>query len=296
VSAVVLLLFLITVVGVETAMRGRGRSGALDTSGEWPQPLGRRARTTARWRLAGLGVGIGVGIVAAQLDVLGRGLMLAVPLCALCVLVGVVIGELRITAPRGPVRSAGLEVRRIRDYLPRRLTRVVAAATVLLVLVLGMTTAAGSPDDLGRAGRTLARQCSALVGTAVGPWPGSFYTAPLATVVLAGLVLAGVALRRVVHRPRSGEDPSADDALRRQAAESVVAGVGLLVAVPLAGVSFFAAQALSNVDCAPVSWRVAAGALGLLVPALAVLAAWCIAALTSPTEGRVPRSTCPAAR
>jgi hypothetical protein len=191
VSAVVLLLFLITVVGVETAMRGRGRSGALDTSGEWPQPLGRRARTTARWRLAGLGVGIGVGIVAAQLDVLGRGLMLAVPLCALCVLVGVVIGELRITAPRGPVRSAGLEVRRIRDYLPRRLTRVVAAATVLLVLVLGMTTAAGSPDDLGRAGRTLARQCSALVGTAVGPWPGSFYTAPLATVVLAGLVLAG---------------------------------------------------------------------------------------------------------
>lgn len=276
-SAVVLLLFLITVVGVETAMRGRGRPGALETSGEWPQPLGRRARTTARWRLAGLGVGIGVGIVAAQLDVLGRGLMLAVPLCALCVLVGVVIGELRITAPRGPVRSAGLEVRRIRDYLPRRLTRVVAAATVLLVLVLGMTTAAGSPDDLGRAGRTLARQCSALVGTAVGPWPGSFYTAPLATVVLAGLVLAGVALRR-------------------QAAESVVAGVGLLVAVPLAGVSFFAAQALSNVDCAPVSWRVAAGALGLLVPALAVLAAWCIAALTSPTEGRVPRSTSPAAR
>ena len=190
-SAVVLLLFLITVVGVETAMRGRGRPGALETSGEWPQPLGRRARTTARWRLAGLGVGIGVGIVAAQLDVLGRGLMLAVPLCALCILVGVVIGELRITAPRGPVRSAGLEVRRIRDYLPRRLTRVVAAATVLLVLVLGMTTAAGSPDDLGRAGRTLARQCSALVGTAVGPWPGSFYTAPLATVVLAGLVLAG---------------------------------------------------------------------------------------------------------
>ena len=96
-------------------------------------------------------------------------------------------------------------------------------------------------------------------------------------MVLAGLVLAGVALRR-------------------QAAESVVAGVGLLVAVPLAGVSFFAAQALSNVDCAPVSWRVAAGALGLLVPALAVLAAWCIAALTSPTEGRVPRSTSPAAR
>jgi len=72
-----------------------------------------------------------------------------------------------------------------------RFLEATAAATVLLVLVLGMTTAAGSPDDLGRAGRTLARQCSALVGTAVGPWPGSFYTAPLATVVLAGLVLAG---------------------------------------------------------------------------------------------------------
>ena len=139
---------------------------------------------------------------------------------------------------------------------------------------------------MDRAGRTLARQCSPILGQAVGPWPGSFYAVPLALVVLSGLVLAGLALRRVVHRPRSGDDPRVDDALRRSAAEAVVAGCGLLVAVPLAGVSFFAALAVLGLDCAPAVWTAAAAALGLLVPALAVLATRCALALAAPAGGR----------
>ena len=181
--------------------------------------------------------------------------MLAVPLCALCVLAGVVLGELRVAAPQGPVRSATLEVRRVRDYLPRRLTATVGTATALLLVVLALTTATGSADDLGRAGRSFARRCSAVTGGATGPWPGSFYALPLGAVVVMGLVLAGFALRRVVRRPRQGEDAIVDDALRRQAAEAVVAACGLLVALPFAGVSLLTAAALHNHVCPPAgSW------------------------------------------
>jgi hypothetical protein len=290
VSAAVLLLVLVLACAVTSAMGRWLRPGAGTDLGVAGSALSERlwatARSTARWRLAGLVVGFVVGATAAGLDVLGRGLLLAAPLCALCVLAGVVAGELRVTSPRGAVRSAGLEIRTVRDYLPRALTRAVLAATVLLGVVLAVTTAAGAPDDLGRAGRALARQCSAVASESVGPWPGSFYSVPLAVVVASGLVLAGIALRRVVHRPRSGDDPRVDDALRRHAAEAVIAGCGLLVAVPLAGVSFFAAHALLDLDCAPAAWTVAGAALGLLVPALAVLAVRCGTVLAAPAGGR----------
>ena len=244
--------------------------------------LSQAARTTRRWRIAGLVVGVAVAIVSAQQGALGRGLMLAVPLCALCVLVGVVLGELRVSAPTGPVRSAALEVRRVRDYLPSRLTAVVGTATALLLLLLSVTTATGSADDLGRAGRWFARRCSAVMGGATGPWPGSFYAVPLGLVVLLGLVLAGFALRRVVQRPRQGEDAGVDDGLRRQAAEAVVAACGLLVALPFAGVSLLTASALDNHTCPPPGASVAVIGLLTLVPALVVLAAWCIGVLVAP--------------
>jgi hypothetical protein len=107
------------------------------------------ARMTGRARLAGVVVGIVVGLVAAYQGGLGRGLLLAAPLCALCVLAGVLVGELRVSAPAGPVRQAALEVRRIRDYVPRALGSAVIAAVALLAVILVLTTAAGSPDDMG---------------------------------------------------------------------------------------------------------------------------------------------------
>lgn len=276
---VVPLSFLLAVV-IVSAVASRRRSRALPLV--LTARLTQAARTTRRWRVAGLAAGVVVAIVSAQHDALGRGLMLAVPLCALCVLVGVVLGELRVAAPQGPVRSAALEVRRVRDYLPGRLTAAVGTATGLLLVVLALTTATGSADDLGRAGRSFDRRCSAVLSGGTGPWPGSFYSAPLALVVIAGLLLAGFALRRVVRRPRQGEDTTVDDALRGQASEAVVAACGLLVALPFAGVSLLTAAALHNHVCPPAGSSFAVVVLRALVPALVGLAAWCVGVLVAP--------------
>jgi hypothetical protein len=177
----------------------------------------------------------------------------------------------------------------VSDYLPFRLATVVLTAAVLLAGTLVMTTALGSTDDLGRAGRTLFRQCGAVSSEARGPWPGSFYSLPLAAVVGLGLLLAAVALHQVVRRPRQAADVAADDVLRRRATETVTASAGLLVAVPFAGVAFIGGITLNGMSCAPAGWRVLASVLLLLVPVLLAVGAWCAGVLlgsTSPVAAR----------
>ncbi|MCC5947091.1 MAG: hypothetical protein JJT89_01435 [Nitriliruptoraceae bacterium] len=242
---------------------------------------------TSRWRWGGIASGVVLAVVALQVpDTLGRGTMLAAPMFAFGVLAGVLGGELRVVAPPRSGRSASLEVRRVRDYLPPRLSVAVGVGVIALGLLLALTTAVGSPDDLGRAGRRLVQVCvaTAEVTRTVGrgPWPGSFYSVPLATVVLAGLAASAAALQQIVRRPRQGEDAEVDDVLRTDAAAAVVAASGILIAVPLAGVSAIASMGLLGIDC-PSWWMRGVGWLTLLaVPLAAALVAWCAAALVMP--------------
>lgn len=254
------------------------------------RPSGRLAdvaRTTRRWRAAGVLLGLVAAALTYRYGSLGRGVMLAAPVFALCLLLGVVAGELQVRAPQTTTRAAALEVRRLRDYVPRVLGSVVGVATGLLVLLLTATTALGSADDLGRAGRTLSRQCSELVSSSRSPWPGSFYSVPLAAVLLVGLVVAALALVQVVRRPRQGEDPRLDDDLRRHAATAVTAAVGLLVTVPLAGVSVVAAQGLLQICAPPPAWTLGGRVLLLVAPAAVALGIWCAAVLLVPSSADV---------
>jgi hypothetical protein len=187
------------------------------------------ARRTAMLRWAGVTIGLIVGVIAARSGDLGTGLLLAAPLFGLCTLIGVLAGELTVRPPRGPTRTAAVEVRRVDDYLPHRLSRVVAAAGGILLALLTATAAAGSPDDMGRPGRSLARQCTSDTFESHGPWPGMFYAGQLAVVVLVGLLMAYVAVHVIVRRPRSGGagDLAGDDAQRRRAARTVTGAAGI---------------------------------------------------------------------
>ncbi len=244
-------------------------------------------RRTAGWRWAGVTGGLVAGGAAAASGALGRGLLLAAPVFGLCVLAGVVVGETSVRSPKGRTRMAALEVRRVRDYLPRGLARAVVGAAALLLALLAVTTATGTADDVGRPGRMLLLQCTTALQQGASPWPGSFYSVPLVALVLTGLVAASAALRVVVRRPRAGADTAtvaADDALRQRAAQTITGACGILVTLPLAGACLLTAVALLSLSCRPTWWTFAGWSLLALLPALAALMGWCAASVLSPAR------------
>jgi hypothetical protein len=242
-------------------------------------------RKSLSWRWAGLGLGLIVGAVTAATANVGLhnvGAMLSPSVFGLCVIGGVVVGELTTIPRRQGVRTAALETRTVRDYLPQRLSTMVAASALGLGALLVTTTLMGSVDDQGRAGRFLARQCTSEVGATTGPWPGSFYSVPLGIAVVVGLVVAAVALHTVVLRPRGGSDPDlvvADDFLRRRSAEAIVAATGVMVAASLSGVALVAGLQLHRIACPPASWTILGVALLVLGALMLLLTSWCLALL-----------------
>lgn len=252
--------------------------------GSVPAAAGRR---TAIWRLAGVITGLAASGAAAASGALGRGLLLAGPVFGLCVLAGVVAGELSVRPASGQTRTAVMEIRRVRDYLPRGLATAVAAAAAVLAALVTVTTATARPDDLGRAGRVLMLACGPGLLQSAEPWPGSFYSVPLAVMVAIGLIGGGGALRVVIRRARTGaaaDEVAADDTLRARAARTITGGCGILVAVPLAGICLVSAGAMLTISCRPVWWTFAGWALlALLVPTLALIG-WCTEALLAPAR------------
>ncbi|MEO6091235.1 MAG: hypothetical protein ABIQ18_49855 [Umezawaea sp.] len=239
-------------------------------------PVAVRRKATA-WRWGGVVAGVAVATTATTWGALGSGLLLGAPLFALFVLFGVVVGELGIRAPAGSTRRAVLTTRRARDYLPRYLATALAAEVGVLTVLLVVTTVMGSADDMGRAGRVLTRQCSPTTSASHGPWAGSFYSVPLAVAVLIGLAVAVIALRRVARRPPPGDPATlivADDLLRRRSASVVTGACGVLIGIPLIGVSLVNANSLLSVSCHPASWTIAAWSLIALTPMWVALLAW----------------------
>ncbi len=248
------------------------------------------------WRWVGLVIGVVAATLTASIGALGLGMMLAPTVFGLAVIGGVVVGELATIPPHEGVRSASLETRTVGSYLPRRLGGLVAASTLGLGALLVTTTLMGSPDDLGRAGRSLSRQCSPDRFTGTGPWPGLYYSVPLAIAVVLGLLGAAVALHTVVLRPRIESAPElvvADDVLRRRSAEAVVAATGVMIAASMLGVALTAGGALVGFGCAPISWTVFGVALFGVGVLMFLLAVWCLAVLLS---GALVRRMASAAR
>lgn len=212
---------------------------------------------------------------------LGRGVLLAPAVFGLVVLVAAAVGEtvVRPPTPSG-ARRASLRPRRVLDYLPRRLTQLVAAMGAALAATLVVTVATASPDDMGRAGRALS--CVAgNVGQGRSPYPGSFYALPLAVVLALVVGVSALSARQAVLRPRGlAETERGDDELRRQSVTVVVAATGVALGATLTGIAFGAGLALTGLDVCGASWMQPFGAALLVVaPAAGLAACWCLALL-----------------
>lgn len=255
-----------------------------------------RYRRAVGWRCAGLGLGAVAAAWTANFGSLGLGVMLAPTAFGLCVIAGVAAGELANIPRSGSVRTVAPEARSVVKYLPRRLGALVAASTFGLGALLAVTTLMGSADDLGRAGRSLFRQCNAETSASGGPWPGLFYSVPLGMAVGIGFLGAGVALRTVVLAPRAGSDPDlldtddTDDTLRQGSAEAVVAATGVMVAASLFGVALTAGGALIGFTCPPTSWIALGVALIAVAVLMLLLALWCLVLLLRGPRIRPPGS------
>ena len=247
----------------------------VDTSHEW-----KWVRVT--WAAALVIGGVAAWLVQGSLD-LGRGTMLVPAVLGLFVVVGVGLAEtvVRPRRPTGP-RTASIVPRRVADYLPRALATAVVGITALHLGTLALTTATASTDDMGRAGRQIAAQC-ANFGSGAGPYPGSFYSAPLTLLLLVIGLATAAALVAVVRRPRGfATDDVGDDVLRQRSTTRVLAAAGAAVAASHAGIAFFAGTALLRMDCQR-AWMDSVGwGLVASMPAALLLLGWFLARVVAP--------------
>lgn len=279
------LLFLLLVVGV-----GVATVVVLSTRGR-PSTIAAPAR---EGRLIGLTrvVGVVVGFFAAQVPTgrYGSGSMLGPTVFGTCVLVAVVLGETLVRPRPGTgVRSASLGVRRVRDYAPRTWIPV-AVVVVMTAALLLLTTLTASPDSPGGEARAVSCTRGVFSSTA-SPYPGSYYSAPLALALLVVLAVAGLAARQVVLRPRGRGDVGGDDALRRRSFRVVVAATGVAVGSSYIGVATTAATALHTLGnqenyCAPGWGGPVATVLGVSILPVAVLVTGCALLLLRPGTPR----------
>lgn len=243
----------------------------------------REWRVVQATRVLGLAGGVMAAYSLAGRLEYGRGEMLAPSVFGLAVVIAVAVGEtvVRPRRPAGP-RSASLRTRRIGEYLPRWTAWSVLGTGAALAATLTLTTATASWDDWARGMRVIS--CTSVgAGSSTGPYPGSFYSLPLASVLVAVLLVAGVAAHQVIRRPRGlAETDSGEDVLRKRSLTVIIAATGVAIAFSHAGVAATAGTALVGLGgcapawAAPVGWLVGLSAL----PALFV-GVWCLVRIVS---------------
>ncbi|MBO1336194.1 hypothetical protein [Streptomyces sp. VRA16 Mangrove soil] len=228
-------------IGLLALLRARRRPGPA-LSGA----LGRYQRRASRWRTGGLVAGLCAAVCLAYLMNYGS----AGIVFGGCTLAGVLIGELRVPRPEGPVRAAVLTPRQVRHYFPRRCTALFAALVVALAVLLTAVVVATRRSAVrdgfvlltcpnGTAFMLAEQDVSTLVLGALG-------------CVVGGAGVCLLAARRVVTRPALPGAPTPDHALRASSVEAVALAWGCLVASWLLMSSVLTAdylQALREVPC-----------------------------------------------
>lgn len=276
-------------------LRAVPRRRALVAFDEAAHPgLARLRRSTLLGRGLAMMAGVIAGVATASTGGLGRGFALVPAVFAAVQIVGVLLVDLLARDDARTPGTAGLEVRRVRDFSAPGLVRLTGAVGAVLALFLAWAGVVAVPDDLGRAGRALAYSCTAGCdhGT-LSPWPGSYYSVPMVAALLLVLVLAGIAVRVTVRRPRNGAAPEivvVDDVVRRRSVESVLAAVGVAFTGSLAGTALPAGGRLAGLGAnhGPVAFQVVGWCAFLAGLAALVCLVWCLVVLLLPGAGAKP--------
>lgn len=202
---------------------------------------------TRRGRRFGL---IGGLVLGGALPAAAGQAMLALPLIPAGYLLGVLLSEL--VAPHRcalPIRSAGLQPRRVRDLVPLWMR---AAYWLLLVPVLAAPLLA----FIRRApGATHIATATYTCWAGAFSWPAPRTFAIVGLLGAAGLVLAELTLAALTRRARPTNDPAMtrlDDVLRRLSAQSVAAGAIALGLTMIATICAAISQAGHDVVCPTV--------------------------------------------
>lgn len=218
--------------------------------------LVRYARRARAWRLASFAVAVVACVAIPTIPTLGLGgtdiAPAVVPALVGTLVIAVIgVGEATFRRPMTVTRSAALHPRGLGDLVPRGWLTTTAAALVGLAATLGIGTLFGSPDDMGRAGRSITVVCGSET-LSHGPWPGSHYAAPIALATIVSIVLAVLACGVIARRPSpAAESTEVDTALRRWSIAGVLQALTLVACVTLVPVLLLMAAGAHASDCAP---------------------------------------------
>jgi len=242
---------------------GRRRARLLRIDESAYPGLVRLRSTTLVARRLGLALGVLACLAVVPAGYLGRFALTGPAVASMVTILALLVGQYSVQRAATNPGVAGLERRSWTNYPDRRSVSMVVAMVGLVALAAGYTTYAASPDDLGRTGRALRTVCSTTVwveGTTTQefsersstPFPGSFYTVPMAFAMAMLALTVIAALVMVGRRPRDGSDAElvrVDDALRRITAEGIVASAGLGVAGSIVLVAGSAYPQFGNAAC-----------------------------------------------
>lgn len=204
---------------------------------------------TDRWlRWGSIAVGSALGVLLAAALPLGRGLALAPVVLGTVLVAGILLSQLIHKRAAVTAGAGTLERRTLSQYLSAPLIALTAFALTLLAAVLVLGTALASPDDFGlyRTVTLIMRDGSA----SAGPFPGSYYSVPVAICAVLMLACAVAAARVVVNRPRATHDVRErilDDQVRRRSLDGVASAMIGAAGAQAMALATFAAIALRHI-------------------------------------------------
>ncbi|MGO4957591.1 hypothetical protein ACTQ49_10035 [Luteococcus sp. Sow4_B9] len=248
-----------------------------------------RSSATARW--VAILAAVGTVFIVAPQGRFGLGILLTPAACALTALVVLALNEALVWRRARTPGIAALETRSRTQYLPRQLLWATGLLTVALtaLLVWCWLRQDPTPDAMGTVGRSFGWPRPASVDgdaleplwehSASGPYPGTWYSLPLAAVLGACVAVAALGVWLATTRPRNGADPAVvavDDQTRRLSVEAMVAALQIGVGGSLAACATLAAFAIGD-HLTEMAWLLVGAALFALAAAT-----WALTMLLAP--------------